>query len=157
MDKTILKRLGRSEQRIVDLYNRLRKLPTSSGSNINASFTESEAETGGTWIDGKPIYRVVVAFNIPALTDPESSVLIDHQLGIDKYLRADVVVDLPVTVTTEDAAWFFPIIASHSVANCAIASSGVVMLNRMNVTFESCNSAIAATNNFLLVLEYTKA
>ncbi len=122
----------------------------------NNSYSETESLTGGTWIDGKPIYRKVIPFTVPGVLDAPAAVGIVHNLNIDKYLRADVTVDAPVGVTTEDAAWFFPITMAKATSNVAISATGVIMLNRNNVTFEEVQGAILSTNDFLLILEYTK-
>jgi len=153
MGKPILERLKIAEQRIRDLYKR----PTTSGGGdtnpTNPSFTSAEVATGGTWIDGKPIYRKVIPFTVPGIGDSPSSLGVVHNLNIDKYLRADALASIPVDVVTQDCSWFFPI---NSANNLALAMTGIVMLNRDNITFEEVQCAITDTNDFLMILEYTK-
>ena len=86
MAKPLIERLRIAEQRIVDLY---KKVTISGGTTnpTNPSFTTTEVATGGTWIDGKPIYRKVIAFTVPGLLDAPAAVSIAHNLNIDKYLK----------------------------------------------------------------------
>jgi hypothetical protein len=143
-------------RRILGIDNNSNIIRVDKPIELNNSYSQTEALTGGTWIDGKPIYRKVIAFTVPGLLDAPAGVGIVHNLNIDKYLRADVTVNAPVGVTTEDAAWFFPITMARATSNVGIGSTGVIMLNRNNVTFEEAQSAITI-NDFLLILEYTKA
>jgi hypothetical protein len=121
----------------------------------NNSYSQTEALTGGTWIDGKPIYRKVISFTAPDYSGFATSSVITHNLNIDKYLKADGLPDVPVENVSQDCSWFFPIFGSNT-ANLALEISGFVTLNTNNITFESVRSAITSTNDFLLILEYTK-
>ena len=152
MGKPILERLKIAERRIVELYKR----PTTSGGGdtnpTNPSFTSAEVATGGTWIDGKPIYRKVIPFTAPPLNSP-APLSIFHNLSIDKYLKLDVVTDRPVENTTEDQLWSFPLVGSSVQVALGI---GVINAGKNTIAFNEISSTIT-TNDFLLILEYTKA
>ena len=60
---SIITRINKAEKRIVDLYNKLKNLPSGGGSETQYSYSIDETLTGGTWIDGKPIYRKVFVVN----------------------------------------------------------------------------------------------
>ena len=154
MGKPLIERLKIAEKRIVDLY---KKINTSSGGTTNPtnpSFTTTEVATGGTWIDGKPIYRKVIAFSVPGLAETASAADITHNLNIDKYIRLDVVTNRSVNlVGTEDQLWTFPLL--RMAPQTSLAITGVVQADINAIRFEEVKSSIT-TNDFLLILEYTK-
>ena len=120
----------------------------------NNSYSQTEALTGGTWIDSKPIYRKVLPFTVPALLDTPAAVEIVHDLGIDKYIKLEVVTDRSVDpVGTEDQLWTFPLMSLNSQTSLDV--TGVVQADRSSIRFEEVKSSIT-TNDFLLIIEYTK-
>ena len=60
---SIITRINKAEKRIVDLYNKIKNLPSGGDSETHHSYSTNETLTGGTWIDGKPIYRKVFVVN----------------------------------------------------------------------------------------------
>jgi hypothetical protein len=119
----------------------------------NNSYSQTETFTGGTWIDGKPIYRKVLPFTVPGLLDPPTGLLITHNLNIDKYIKLQVVTDRSVNlIGTEDQLWTFPLITAISQTSLQV---GVVQADINGIRFEEIKSTIT-TNDFLLILEYTK-
>ena len=52
-------------------------------SNLNNSYSTTETKTGGTWIDGKPIYKKYITVNIPADNSNPVGHLITNSIVID--------------------------------------------------------------------------
>lgn len=154
MGKPLIERLRIAEQRIVDLYKKVTVSGGGTTNPTNPSFTTTEVATGGTWIDGKPIYRKVIAFTVPSFLEAPTAVDIIHNLNIDKYIRLDVVTNRSVDlVGTEDQLFTFPLL--KGALQTSLNTSGVVQADRNAIRFEEVKSSIT-TNDFLLILEYIK-
>jgi hypothetical protein len=120
----------------------------------NNSYSETESLTGGTWIDGKPIYRKVLPFTVPV---GQSSTPLDitHNLNIETYLKTDVTSINPEF--GEDCMYIYPLFGSPGgTANLSININGFVVTNRNSIYFEDISSASTSISDFLLIIEYTK-
>ena len=122
-------------------------------SGENNSYSETEALTGGTWIDGKPIYKKVIPFTVPT-TGNHTQVQINHNLGIDTYTKADItaVVDSGSSFRT----FVFPLGSlDPSNGTLALTSFGQTVTTDNSVIFEDIESS-STQLDFFLILEYTK-
>jgi hypothetical protein len=119
----------------------------------NNSYSETEALTGGTWIDGKPIYRKVLPFTVPTIGN-HTQVQVNHNLGIDIYTKADItaVVDSGASFRT----FVFPL-GSLDISNgtLALINFGQTVTTDNSVIFEDIETN-SSQLDFLLILEYTK-
>ena len=123
----------------------------SGGSN---SYSQTETLTGGTWIDGKPIYRKVLPFTVP-VGQTSISLDITHNLNIETYLKTDVTSINPEF--GEDCVYTYPLFGSSGgTANLSISINGFVSTNRNSIYFEDISGASTSISDFLLILEYTK-
>ena len=127
----------------------LSQLFSGGGSN---SYSQAETFTGGTWIDGKPIYRKVIPFTVPSQISPPISLDIDHNLGIDTYIS--LWITTPSPPTSQDSLFTFPVGAYGN--NIAVNTTGAISTSENTFRFEEVVSGNAFTNDFYLVIEYTK-
>jgi hypothetical protein len=119
----------------------------------NNSYSQTEALTGGTWIDGKPIYRKVISFTAPS-TGNHTQVQVNHNLGIETYTRADItaVVDNGASFRT----FIFPLGSlDPSNTTLALVNFGQTVTTDNSVIFEDVETS-STQLDFLLILEYTK-
>lgn len=119
----------------------------------NNSYSQTEALTGGTWIDGKPIYRKVLPFTVPA-SGSHTQVQVNHNLGIETYTRADItaVVDNGASFRT----FIFPLGSlDPSNGTLALINFGQTVTTDNSVIFEDIETD-STQLDFLLILEYTK-
>lgn len=119
----------------------------------NSSYSTTEELTGGTWIDGKPIYRKVLPFTVPA-NGSHTQVQVNHNLGIETYTRADI------TAVVDNGASFrtfvFPLGSlDSSNGTLALVNFGQTVTTDNSVIFEDIETN-STQLDFLLILEYTK-
>jgi hypothetical protein len=111
-------------------------LPTQiSGSYVGENYSSTEVNTGGTWIDGKPIYKQTVTTSGPSsLTAPANG----------KYYRTGITADTLVKAETIVKLSNGTILTAPSVYN----SGG---FNRINVSPLKANDHVLAVDSFIPV------
>lgn len=116
------------------------------------SYSTDETLTGGTWIDGKPIYRKAILFNTDDFTTNSDAEIL-HNLNIETYLLHDIVLADKIEER----------VPRFNISDCIgsiqdkyiFVLSDIVIFNENNI---NCDNYINNTLNtpFYLVLEYTK-
>jgi hypothetical protein len=142
---------------INDFIVELAQSPTQANIKLknNNSYSTTETLTGGTWIDGKPIYKKVIQSNTNDFINLDTFEVI-HNLSIETYLKHDVVVNKIGLIGLMEKP------AVYNLADCTIDSFNLIfnldLLTSFNTNSITSETYFKKDNDidFSLVLEYTK-
>jgi hypothetical protein len=113
------------------------------------SYSTDETLTGGTWIDGKPIYRKVSGINIPTV-NPEYINLSSYFPNLKNLIKATSIIDL----TNDDGRKMF----GNTFETYCISfdfNDNYVSMHCINFD-QTPNEKLGVADKITVILEYTK-
>ena len=115
------------------------------GDSGGENYSTSEQRIG-TWIDGKPIYRKVITGTVSSATEDVSS-------GISNL---DLIIDVKCIFSGTNAIRPNPFTYGSNTSTSNWYSGWTYYKDDNEFRFELGSSFLAASNNYTLIIEYTK-